>query len=187
MTGWLRANAPGFAVIAVCLPLLAAVLVAVPLAAVQAQSDRPRSVAAGAAATQGGLTFRVRAVGAFATAQGLTTPKDTAVIAAIVDVTPATSGPKATFCSLRLGAPSAAGRREWEIANDATGYGYVESDDVEHDCSVSLHRAYRIEALFVAPAGTEKIGSIDVTLTEGQQQRTVRLRLPTPLRIAPVH
>ncbi len=185
MTPWLRANRAGLIAIAVALPLLAVLLVPVQLIGVT-RTEVVEEVPAGASGRLDGLRYSVIAADEFGRTKGLTTPAGTTLVAAVVEVRTTDQRPVAATCSFTLSAPGAGGRADWDPQQpfDSARYGYRRGDGFAADCSAAPTGRYRAEVVFLAPEGTARGASVDVT-APGAPGTTQVLRLRLPAAPAP--
>ena len=179
---WARANRGGLIALAVVVPLLAAVLVPLRLA-VDGGPPAAQQVAAGGRGQLDGLSYSVIAADEYGRAKGLSLPRGTTLVAAVVEVRPTDDRPMAAVCSFALSSPGPEGRSSRSPRPDADTrpYGYQRGDGFAGSCAARPTGRYRAELVFLAPEGTAASGAaIDVSATVAGRPRLLRLLLPAP-------
>ena len=180
---WARANRSGLIALAVVAPLLAAVLVPLRLAA-DGGPSAVEQVAAGSRGRLDGLSYSVIAADEYGRAKGLSLPRGTTLVAAVVEVRPTDDRPTAAVCSFALSSPGPEGRstRSPRPDADTRAYGYGRGAGFSGSCEARPTGRYRAELVFLAPEGTAAGGggAIDVTATVAGRPRLLRLLLPAP-------
>ncbi|QHC60499.1 hypothetical protein [Rathayibacter sp. VKM Ac-2760] len=173
-----RHLASGIALVVV-VPLLAAVMIGVPVLESGDRLSAPTDVAEGSSAAAGGLEFSIRAAAEFPSGSGsITLPAGAALIAAIVDVAPA-EGERTLSCRVELSAPGPDGRITWPGETAVEGYGYRRGDEeFTAYCDPTAEDPTSVEAVFLVPEGLLGTATVDVTVQEGERSRTLRLELP---------
>lgn len=181
MRAWLRRNRIGIGGVLLSMPLLAVVLIVVPLSD-QGGQEVVRTVSPGGSGVVGGLRYRVLAAAEYGPEQQVTTPAGTVLVAAAVEVQPMREGASARSCTFQLSASSTDGRARWDTMSPSVtrGYGYVRGEGYAELCDAAATSTYRAETLFLAPAGTAARATLDIRVPDGIRQQVLRLRLPDP-------
>lgn len=174
---WLRRNLAALLVIVLTIPVLAFVLVGVPLL------DRPEppvvTVKAGNPVKAGGYTFTVTASQEFpgtGTGPGTNSiPSGSSLIGVLVDAEPVVGPvPDNNYCDVELTSRAGGAERAWRPISAPSDFAYEIGDDRTTICLLDDKEKFELEQVFLVPAGV--YDSVTLDLTVGTT--TYRLELP---------
>lgn len=162
---WLRRNLAALLVIVLAIPVLAFVLVGVPLI------DRPApkivTVAEGGTATASGYDFTVTASQEFpgtgTGSGGNSIPTGSSLVGVLIDVEPTgeTVGDAKT-CDVALTSRAGGTERAWHPVSSPSSFAYEVGDDRTTSCLFDEDGAFELEQVFLVPTGAYDESTVDV-------------------------
>ena len=174
---WLRRNLAALLVIVLAIPVLAFVLVGVPLL------DRPAppvvTVKEGDTIKAGGYSFTVTASQEFpgtGTGPGTNSiPKGSSLVGVLVDAEPIVGPiPDDNYCDVELTSRAGGDDRTWRAVSSPSDFAYAIGDDRTTICLLDDQEKFELEQVFLVPSGVYESATLDLIVGS----TTYRFELP---------
>jgi hypothetical protein len=176
---WLLRNRIALLALVVLVPLVVFATAGLEIISQGVVQPTPTPVANKKPFTYLGATWKVRGSREFDGTDANGIPKGSALVAALVDVTPVAGSraPKITGCTMTLDAPGPSGTRTWDALLDPEDYHYVRADGTVSGCDMHPAKPETIEVVFLTPVDTIDRAGIVVEHSDGKRLTRFRLAL----------